>query len=179
MRLRFLMSASTCAVVITSAAALAMAAPASANQVWVQSVGRASATAACPISDPADLAAGWSPWGPSWEQWSNDHQGGFVCSRSITWAYDTPVSIHPCTQVYVDQFVLLDPSGFIPNGTPVYSDAQCARYVFPADHQMGFAYTPAGQAAADLICQVGNADPAAIAITPQVDLWMCAESPPT
>jgi len=72
MRLRFLMSASTCAVVITSAAALAMAAPASANQVWVQSVGRASATAPCP--------AGYTP---SWDTWPNNHTGGYVCIKFV------------------------------------------------------------------------------------------------
>ena len=32
-----------------------------------------------------------SSWKPSWEQWANAGTGGWVCSRSITWA-KTPVS---------------------------------------------------------------------------------------
>ena len=66
------------------------AAPAAADQIWYQSVGRASATAPCEKSTATELAAGWTNWAPSWEQWANDSMGGFVCSRQITWAYDTP-----------------------------------------------------------------------------------------
>jgi len=66
------------------------ASPAVANKVWYQSVGRASETAACEKSTVAELAAGWTQWAPSWEQWVNGGNGGFVCNRHITWAYDTP-----------------------------------------------------------------------------------------
>jgi len=65
------------------------ASPAVANKVWYQSVGRASATAACEKSSSTDLAAGWTQWAPSWEQWVNGGKGGFVCNRQITWAYDS------------------------------------------------------------------------------------------
>jgi len=66
------------------------ASPAVANKIWYQSVGRASETAACEKSTVAELAAGWTQWAPSWEQWVNGGKGGFVCNRHITWAYDTP-----------------------------------------------------------------------------------------
>jgi hypothetical protein len=66
------------------------ASPAMANKVWYQSVGRASATAACEKSTTTELAAGWTNWAPSWAKWVNGGKGGFVCNRQITWAYDTP-----------------------------------------------------------------------------------------
>jgi len=69
------------------------ASPAAANKVWYQSVGRASATAACEKSTSTDLAVGWTNWEPSWGQWVNSGRGGFVCNRHITWAFDsTPAS---------------------------------------------------------------------------------------
>ena len=66
------------------------ASPAVADQIWYQSVGRASATAACQASTATELAAGWTQWGPSWAKWVNGGKGGSVCNRHITWAYDTP-----------------------------------------------------------------------------------------
>lgn len=68
---------------------IALTPRASADQIWFQSVGRASADAPCEESPAADLIAGWTPWAPSWEDWANGGTGGFVCSRQITWAYDT------------------------------------------------------------------------------------------
>ena len=63
---------------------------ASADQVQVQSYQRASQTAAC-TAQPGETPwqASWGPdssWSPSWEQWANDGTGGWVCTRSITWA---------------------------------------------------------------------------------------------
>jgi len=68
---------------------LSTASPASADQVWYQSVGRASATAACEKSSTTELAAGWTQWGPSWGRWVNKNTGGFVCDRQITWAFSS------------------------------------------------------------------------------------------
>ena len=62
---------------------------AAADQIWYQSLGRSSAAAACEKSTSSDLAAGWTQWAPSWEQWANNSKGGFVCSRQITWLYDS------------------------------------------------------------------------------------------
>ena len=61
-------------------------APASADAVWHQSVGRGTAEQACPESAAADLEIGWSSWGATWEEWVNDGTGGWACTRSITWA---------------------------------------------------------------------------------------------
>jgi hypothetical protein len=65
------------------------ASPAAADQIWYQSVGRASATAACEKSTTTELAAGWTDWAPSWDTWVNGGNGGFVCNRHITWAFDS------------------------------------------------------------------------------------------
>jgi hypothetical protein len=65
------------------------ASPAVADQIWYQSVGRASATAACEKSTTTELAAGWTDWAPSWAKWVNGGNGGFVCNRHITWAFDS------------------------------------------------------------------------------------------
>jgi len=62
---------------------------AAANKVWYQSVGRASATAACEKSTVAELEVGWTQWAPSWAKWVNGSKGGFVCNRQITWAFDS------------------------------------------------------------------------------------------
>lgn len=67
-------------------AAAATPATASADQVWVQAVGRASADAPCPKSSAADDQAGWTTWAPSYGQWMNDGKGGWICERSIVWA---------------------------------------------------------------------------------------------
>jgi hypothetical protein len=63
---------------------------ASADQVQVQSYQRTSQTAAC-AAQPGETPwqASWGPdssWKPSWEQWANNGTGGWVCTRSITWA---------------------------------------------------------------------------------------------
>ncbi len=72
-----------------SPGSLLSASPASADQVWYQSTGRASADATCQKSSTTDLAAGWTQWTPSWAKWVNNNTGGFVCNRQITWAFDS------------------------------------------------------------------------------------------
>lgn len=67
---------------------------ATADSVWVQSYERTSQTQAC-AAQPGETPwqASWgndSSWSPSWEQWANKGMGGWVCTRSITWARSTP-----------------------------------------------------------------------------------------
>jgi hypothetical protein len=72
---------------------LSTVSPATADQIWYQSIGRDGSDAPCDESSTEDLATGWTQWAPSWEQWANNSAGGFVCNRQITWAYDTqPIS---------------------------------------------------------------------------------------
>jgi hypothetical protein len=75
-----------CALTFALLPMLSTMSPATADQTWYQSVGRTSSDAPCEESPTEDLAAGWTQWSPSWEQWANGAAGGFVCSRQITWA---------------------------------------------------------------------------------------------
>jgi hypothetical protein len=82
-------------VVAMTASMLIGANIASADQVQVQSYQRANQTEAC-AAQPGETPwqASWGPdssWSPSWEQWANNGTGGWVCTRSITWAR-TPVA---------------------------------------------------------------------------------------
>jgi len=75
---------------------------ATADSVWVQSYERTSQTEAC-AAQPGETPwqASWgtdSSWSPSWEMWANSGNGGWVCTRSITWAR-TPVDLTPVTPV--------------------------------------------------------------------------------
>ena len=67
---------------------------ATADSVWVQSYERSGQTEACaaqPGETPWQASWGTDPsWSPSWEMWANNGNGGWVCTRSITWAR-TPV----------------------------------------------------------------------------------------
>jgi hypothetical protein len=83
-------ASSMAALALVGGTLVAVAGSASADEVWYQSVGRASAEAPCPVSTGTELAAGWTQWSPSWAQWGNQGKGGFVCDRQITWAYNYP-----------------------------------------------------------------------------------------
>jgi len=83
-------------VLLMIAATLFGANVASGDEVWHQSYQRGSASEACvaqagetPWQDSWGTNPGWSP---SWEQWANSGQGGWTCTRSITWAR-TPVAV--------------------------------------------------------------------------------------
>jgi hypothetical protein len=80
----------TVTVLAMSASMLVGTNIASADQVQVQSYQRASQSEAC-AAQPGETPwqASWGPdssWSPSWEQWANNGTGGWVCTRSITWA---------------------------------------------------------------------------------------------
>jgi hypothetical protein len=81
-------------VLVVVAGTLFGANVASADSIQVQGYQRASQTEAC-VAQVGETAwqASWGPdatWKPSWEQWANKGAGGWVCTRSITWA-KTPV----------------------------------------------------------------------------------------
>ena len=70
---------------------------AAADSVQVQSYQRASQTANCdsPPASMTEWRASWAnpndptsgpTWHPSWERWANNGNGGWTCTRSITWA---------------------------------------------------------------------------------------------
>lgn len=120
-------------------ATLATPANASATYTWIQQVQRASADAPCEIPTIEGDAPGWSDWRPSWAQWPHDGQGGWVCTRSITWAQgsapgssttgdsgDSGGSGASCITGYGGtNFWDFTGTDWLPIGTPVYSDAAC------------------------------------------------------
>jgi len=67
---------------------------AAADSIQVQGYQRASQSEACVAQvGETPWQASWGPdatWKPGWEQWANNGKGGWVCTRSITWA-KTPV----------------------------------------------------------------------------------------
>ncbi len=78
---------------LVAAATLVGANAASADMIWTQSYQRSSQTEAC-TAQPGETPwqASWGPdssWHPSWEQWANHGQGGWTCTRAITWARST------------------------------------------------------------------------------------------
>ena len=86
------------ATVAVVASALIGTNAASADQVQVQSYQRVSQSEACaaqPGETPWQASWGADPsWSPSWEQWANAGTGGWVCTRSITWAQDAGARIY-------------------------------------------------------------------------------------
>ena len=68
---------------------------AAADSIKYESYQRASQSEEC-AAQPGETVwqASWgadSSWGPTWEQWANGGNGGWTCTRSMTWAR-TPVA---------------------------------------------------------------------------------------
>jgi len=136
-----------------------LAAPAvSADEIWYQSVGRASATATCQDSSSTDLATGWTVWRPIWEQWMNRGAGGFTCSRALTWATSSPASggggggAAGCQRVITGpiRYASFGASNFLANGSATYASSSCSGGP-AAETTFNLAYATS-QAAADAIC---------------------------
>jgi hypothetical protein len=125
---RFLAVAS---VVLATLGLGVVAAPtASADEIWYQAVGRPTAASACPTDSAADVAAGWTAWSGSWEQWANGGRGGYVCQRSIVWAKSSPAGSGAQTPIGCQQFADglwidfgVDPA--VPGGSTIWTDADC------------------------------------------------------
>jgi hypothetical protein len=88
----------TTSMLVMVAATLFGVRVAEADSIWFQSYQRASQEEACvaqsgetPWQDSWGINPGWAP---SWEQWANNGQGGWVCSRSITWARDSAARVY-------------------------------------------------------------------------------------
>jgi len=120
-------------------ATLVAPANASTSYTWIQQVQRANADAPCEIPAIEGDAPWWSDWGPSWAQWPHDDQGGWVCTRSITWAHgsepedstsgDSGDSRQPrdscITGFNGTNFWDFTGVDSLPIGTQIYSDATC------------------------------------------------------
>ena len=136
---------------------------ASADSVQVQSYQRASQTEACVAQvGETPWQANWgtdSTWKPSWEQWANKGTGGWICTRSITWAITpllTPaISGAParpsagCTALNLNSYSINFQSGwFLPASALVYLNPICSNGM-PAIG-VSVVYAPAGYDATTL-----------------------------
>jgi hypothetical protein len=164
MRMRQVLAAAGAMVLVAGGLTLAGAVPVSADQIWHQSIGRAGATATCPDPSDGDLMAGWSKWGASWEQWENDGNGGFTCTRSIAWAKNSAVPnslpAHPsaeCVFFYSGQYANFLGGWYLSVGQ-VFANADCST---PIGSHSRIVYAPAGYDAVAL-CEE--------ALAPLVDL---------
>lgn len=155
MHLRNIAAAFSAAVLIAAPLALTGVAPASADEVWFQSIGRASADAKCAPSKADDLAAGWTEWAPSWGEWVNNGKGGWTCDRQITWAFSggsggwTPV----CAP-FGSESALFDTGPTLPAGSPKYAGRTCGtpNGTFVAAIYGGV-YAPEGEDQARALCE--------------------------
>jgi hypothetical protein len=127
---------------------------ASADSIQVQGYQRASQTEACVAQvGETPWQASWGPdatWKPGWEQWANKGAGGWVCTRSITWA-KTPVPVgsgapaHPSAGcVYLGRGGYLNFQGgwSLAIGALVYTDPACSLLLGTWGYYL--VYAPAG-----------------------------------
>jgi len=166
-----------------AAAGLLVTPVVSADEIWYQSVGRASATATCQDSSATELAAGWTVWRPIWEQWMNRGTGGFTCSRALTWAKSSPASggggggAAGCQQITLGpiKYASFGANNFIAANSPTYTSASCTGSSTADSDNLAYA---SSQANADAICvaQKGagwSADAIDHASRP-TNIWKCS-----
>lgn len=154
MRSRLLVVAG--AVVVALGGVLAVAPTASADQTWYQSVDRPSASAPCPVASTEDSAAGWSPWVASWEEWPNTGHGGFVCTRSVTWAHEGGAGgrSYPsghCERRTFRTWVNFLGGWSLPAFSPAYGMPDCTDYLGAID--LPLVYAPDGEQQASVLCE--------------------------
>ena len=139
-----------------------LAAPAhSETGVWHQAFERSGPDEACeapPDETPwQDSFRGQREWTPSWAQWPNDGQGGWVCQRTIVWASPTGPQF-PSADCLL---ILTGPNNYadfrggfaLPGSAPLYSDSACtsATGQFISNYT-GVVYAPPGFDA-NTLCQ--------------------------
>ena len=163
---------------VAAGLAIPGASAASASSTWVQQVGRTSADAPCDIPAVEGDAAGWSDWTRTWAQWPHGGDGGWVCSRSITWAFDSaPVvdsgPVVNCVSLggwYVD-FGSGWTSAF---GSPWFSDSSCT--VISISSSSFNLVLAAGEAEAESRCLSAFAYSGMVSQWGSSDVWGCYPS---
>ncbi len=166
------------AVVVLGVGGALVAAPqASANQVWYQAVGRPSADAPCPATAAAEASAGWSDWTPSWQQWRNDGAGGFVCSRSITWAFESDgggaqeLPSAGCVKATSGLYADFDGGWSLPMGALLWLYSDCTGQIGTSAY--GLVYAPGGAGQADELCTLAFGVTAYLAGSTEPAVYLC------
>jgi len=155
--------------------------PASAQTgVWHQAFERLSADSPCEAPEDETLwqesFSGQREWTPSWAQWANDGQGGWVCQRYIVWAQTQTFPSAGCILGQVlsgqDQYLNFGGGYALPTGSPVYSSADCTGYL--RGTLQPAVYAPSGYDP-DFLCQTAFGLPAVPIPTPDGDnVWVCS-----
>lgn len=167
------------AIGLSVAAAGLLAAPAvSADQIWYQSVGRASSTATCQDSTATELASGWTPWRGSYEQWMNGGRGGFTCTRNITWAKSAAasgVTTVGCRKIATTGggiWANFGTSIALPIGSTTYSDAGCSTSRGGINNTTNILVYTTSQPEAQAQCSPGDA--ATTSAPLPADIYICS-----
>jgi hypothetical protein len=132
------------AVLGVMAFSLIVAPASAADSVWVQSYQRASQSEACaPQTGETQWQDSWgtdSNWNPTWERWANGGQGGWTCTRSITWARSSNESVPSGAELYgcllttvgftaprpaYDTWANWGSRNYLSDGAASYMDAAC------------------------------------------------------
>jgi hypothetical protein len=146
--------AAAAAVLLLSAGALVVTGPAAADEVWVQGFQRSGPAAVC--TAPADETpwqdsfGGQREWTPSWAQWANSGQGGWVCQREIRWARSAS-SPGICALVDKSDWALFGPDRIFPAGTDFFTDSSCTSQSPGSASVLPFVYA-ATRGEADVLC---------------------------
>ena len=183
MTVRKWLATAAASVVVIGGVMVAGAAPASADETWTQSFQRSGPTAPCEAPRALDIVwqDGWtgSPdWTPTWEQWPNAGEGGWTCTRSITWAHSAPPPpLFPagnCVDVQSSTYYGQFNGGFsLDRSATVYADADCT---VDANTTWVYymVYAPAGFDAESLCLEAwGSAD---TLVNFGRDVWGCTSS---
>jgi hypothetical protein len=164
-------------VVFLSGFGFLSSAPASADQVWHQSVVRVGPESACPSNSLDETSSGWSRWHGGWELWPNKGTGGFTCSRSIVWAKETSSRVVTCVANSdpISSMTLwwdFGDSYFLPGGTHAYLDATCV--VLSEDESASIVNAPASSSPTDVAALCLSAfGPGRTVAGPWGDIWSC------
>lgn len=169
--------AAVTALGMVSAGAVATVAPVAADEVWHQAFQRPGQDVVCQA--PADETpwqasfGGQRAWTPSWAQWANHDQGGWVCQRSIEWARGTSVTAPGiCALVDKSDWALFGPDRIFPAGTPFFTDSTCSTSS-GSGSILPFVYA-ATQGEAVALCAVAAPGTSATGGWDDPNVWDCA-----
>ncbi len=178
MRVRRVLASVAAAAMVVGGMSLVAAPAASANEVWHQHIGRASADAACPKNTAAETAAGWSEWAPSWAQWPGGGTGGWVCGRSapvstVSTSYPSGIG---CVAAGTGTWANFAGNWYLPSGSPFFASADCGSVSQYGVSSSVVVYAPPGFDALTLCRVLVPATVSVFAPSPAQYLYDCSTS---
>lgn len=122
--------------------------------------------------------AGWSEWTPSYAEWANGGKGGYVCTRAITWAYES-TDTGPghatafCVQASAFEYFNFLGGWHLPVTTPIYNSSACTTNSGTSRHDV--VYTPDGEEKAKALCTEAFGGYPNLITYPPFPVWGCKE----